>query len=989
MNQSLLTAHGAQPEKPSRYKPIWTDRFFTGYFTNRSPLRSPLSAFYAEGWNLGKTDTLIDGSNVEVSPRLTLIRRPGNTASSPAIPQAPKGFYSFHRSDGVIYPIVDTLSEIYALTSGTLTTLYTKTTGAGQATFQGIGTQLYWGDGTTAKAWDSTNPTITVRQMGITAPVQAPGLARIANSAGTGATITGANFSGGYVSTSLGSRDYATLSIEAFVKIGTGATANSAIASFESSQTGSSLNVFHVLYLNSSGEVCYAILDGNTGQMNVTNSQKAVTDSNWHMVTLTMTYAATLYQATTFTSGTPIKQTSVGAQNYTPDSTLPTNFAYVNAPVFSSGPSPRQMQVSIYVDGQLAGIFNPSLGALSNAVTGYWRLGNCTGWSGQSFGAFNGLLSNVSIYTDVIPGQMARFNELMVGGGLSAYQEQVLDIPPQFYWYLNETSGTTAIDQEFVNNGTYQGSPTLNQSAQAVYLPYTASTAYSQGQYIVDSNGNLQACSYSGTSGSSAPSWKTNIGQSTVDGTVTWVNSGAVSLTLTIGTQYGFCYVNKYGHFSTLSPLMSPVGPRTGINVTMVGLSSPDPQVTQIAIFRTPDGGTTPFYIDSIPNPPTALWGFVDFTPESNLNVLMAGPQAHSNDPPPQGLINLVYHLGRMWGSVGNVLYCSGGPDTLVGDGNEAWPPANSWSFPSPITRLVPTASGLIVLTSSGIQMMAGGPAISQFYPQPMFEKIGLSSYNALDTNGTQITLFTSDRQLITIDPSTGLVDIGFPIADKLAQLSPTSVYVTHHHSGLDNALYIADGSTGWYRCVPMQPPDFSITGPVWSPKATVNGGNCGAIASIETSPGVYQLFVGSTSANQPVLTRDSTYTAFNDAGSAYDAFFTVGSIILANPGELAELSFLTCDFIRVGSSPSVSVLLDEISGTFSPVMNVSVSDPPQIYGATGAPVSLYANRYYFSQTGQPAWSRHLQVKCDFGNNAVMNEILSSTIFGAILVEGA
>ena len=61
----ILQARGAQSITPSRYKPVWTDRFFQGYYTNRNPMRSPLSAYYAEGWGLGKTDALIAGQNIE------------------------------------------------------------------------------------------------------------------------------------------------------------------------------------------------------------------------------------------------------------------------------------------------------------------------------------------------------------------------------------------------------------------------------------------------------------------------------------------------------------------------------------------------------------------------------------------------------------------------------------------------------------------------------------------------------------------------------------------------------------------------------------------------------------------------------------------------------------------------------------------------------------------------------------------------------------
>src|ERR1039458_2125797 len=117
---NLFQARGAQPAAPSRYKPIWTDRFFQGYYTNRNPLRSPLSAYMADGWGLGKTDALIDGLNVELSIRLTLARRPGFLQWSTATLSYPVtafyGFQSYSAAGSFIDLIVDTTNGPYKLT---------------------------------------------------------------------------------------------------------------------------------------------------------------------------------------------------------------------------------------------------------------------------------------------------------------------------------------------------------------------------------------------------------------------------------------------------------------------------------------------------------------------------------------------------------------------------------------------------------------------------------------------------------------------------------------------------------------------------------------------------------------------------------------------------------------------------------------------------------------------------------------------------------
>jgi hypothetical protein len=59
--------------------------------------------------------------------------------------------------------------------------------------------------------------------------------------------------------------------------------------------------------------------------------------------------------------------------------------------------------------------------------------------------------------------------------------------------------------------------------------PWLASTAYSVGQEVVDSNFNIQVAGIAGVSGTSAPFWSNTLGGPTADGTVQWLDQGAVS----------------------------------------------------------------------------------------------------------------------------------------------------------------------------------------------------------------------------------------------------------------------------------------------------------------------------------------------------------------------------------------------------------------------------------------------------------------------------
>src|SRR5882672_8675611 len=128
---SLLAAAGAQPRNESRGKAIHVARMETGLFTNRNPLHDPAS-WYASKYG-GYPDALIDGSNMEVSNQLTMIRRPGMSQwSNQNVPNQPNWFYDWRTLTQSIKVVIDTPVATYLQTPTTQTQIFTKTTGAGQ-----------------------------------------------------------------------------------------------------------------------------------------------------------------------------------------------------------------------------------------------------------------------------------------------------------------------------------------------------------------------------------------------------------------------------------------------------------------------------------------------------------------------------------------------------------------------------------------------------------------------------------------------------------------------------------------------------------------------------------------------------------------------------------------------------------------------------------------------------------------------------------------
>jgi hypothetical protein len=301
-------------------------------------------------------------------------------------------------------------------------------------------------------------------------------------------------------------------------------------------------------------------------------------------------------------------------------------------------------------------------------------------------------------------------------------------------------------------------------------------------------------------------------------------------------------------------------------------------------------------------------------------------------------------------------------------------------------------------LTDS-IEIIGGGPATGTFFSVTMAPGVGLLSFNACDVFAGEIYFFSNDNMFRVITPSLNLSNFGFPLGDQFANQpvsgisdatwDPKKVYVAVHQNGTDNCIFVADGSTGWYRLNPHQVPGAAQgPEPIWSPFGAITGG-CKMVQSVEVSPGIKKLLAGGSTPGSVILSR--SLTTFTDNGTPYNAQFTMGSIALAHSGQLAILKHLEFDFSGVKFQPTVSYLLNELSGTFTPfvngINNTPQFDPPSLYGDTITPLTYSPNRYYFSANALVARCRHMQVKVDFGTTTNPDELYNMTIFGRLMVE--
>jgi hypothetical protein len=174
-----------------------------------------------------------------------------------------------------------------------------------------------------------------------------------------------------------------------------------------------------------------------------------------------------------------------------------------------------------------------------------------------------------------------------------------------------------------------------------------------------------------------------------------------------------------------------------------------------------------------------------------------------------------------------------------------------------------------------------------------------------------------------------------------------------------------------------------------WSPFAAIVGG-VGAIKSVEVTPGDHRLLLGPTGSGY-IMNRSITATTDNGTtgsnGSTYAAYAVFGSYVLAQPGQVAQVAFVTTKSVYVGSPLVLGLLIDEAlpyyKGSFEMLKNW-VNDPPCLKPSK----SFYAQRFYLSDMPDTAAAcTDMQVMVQWPAEAALNELQSFTLFGCYTQE--
>src|ERR1035437_5668238 len=191
-------------------------------------------------------------------------------------------------------------------------------------------------------------------------------------------------------------------------------------------------------------------------------------------------------------------------------------------------------------------------------------------------------------------------------------------------------------------------------------------------------------------------------------GTGGFVIYGAPSLTYTItatpgsitaqtGYIYGQTFTSMYGHESSMSALSVSTGVFTTLDVQVNVLSSTDPQVTGINLYRTTDGGDAdPAAMRLVASLPNVDATYTDSTQDIFLGS-QTGPALYVNDPP-QPLNGFVWSNGRIWGINAAKTWFTGNEEITNGIPAECMSDAvngNFYAWPSQVGGMGVTSNGV------------------------------------------------------------------------------------------------------------------------------------------------------------------------------------------------------------------------------------------------------------------------------------------------------
>jgi hypothetical protein len=389
-----------------------------------------------------------------------------------------------------------------------------------------------------------------------------------------------------------------------------------------------------------------------------------------------------------------------------------------------------------------------------------------------------------------------------------------------------------------------------------------------------------------------------------------WYLGGiSVSVSGTVGTfgasnggySYVQCYVTTSGNVSSPTPASAYTGnfsTKLGVNVTLV--ASTDPQVINIRLFRTTDGGGGVFFEVQGSPYPNVSGVVVDNTSDANLSVITA-PTFGFNDPPPpqQGF---VWFANRIWGFQNNTVYFTDWEELNIGVAEEcsvSGPAGNFWKFDGEVTALSVAQDGVIIYTAGSIYKI-DGDSLDTFRRTTVAHGLGCRNRATIARLGAMTAFLANTNSIWTTDTNS-LQELSQVIQPTLDDIDHTQADMTFHIQGQERWLVLCDAGHN-------QTLAYDTNTNQWMPPWSVVGTS---LASVETSPGDWQLFLAQEGTNTLL---EMTPNAYLDNGVAYPAMLKTnpqpiinehlgqGSAYIdlyypQNPGQIAYMEYFGADF--------------------------------------------------------------------------------------------
>lgn len=327
------------------------------------------------------------------------------------------------------------------------------------------------------------------------------------------------------------------------------------------------------------------------------------------------------------------------------------------------------------------------------------------------------------------------------------------------------------------------------------------------------------------------------------------------AITAQTGYVYGQSFTSIYGHESSVSALSPSTSVFTNLDVRVNVLSSTDPQVNGINIYRSTDGGDAdPSIMRLVAQLPNADASYVDSTLDINLG-LQTGPALYVNDPP-QPLNGFVWSNGRIWGINQSVTWFTGNEEVTNGIPEECMSDAingNFYAWPSEVGGMAVTSNGVDIGLDEQFWQISGD-ALATFRKSKLLAGGGTRyPINIIDVGDS---VFWLDTALQAFSSSDG--EFGEAIRPDLSRMDLSQSFIVFHKSKLYNWIVILDAINSTMYVYDL---DLNQWQTPW-----VFDGQPTAITSGETSVGNIQLIVAFETGHVMYLTPNT----FTDDGSDY-----------------------------------------------------------------------------------------------------------------------